>query len=491
MPPDPLEPTDTSAPAEPADSTDRDVPVERLLGHAADTLPVNFALLDDEGTIRWTNAAWQTFAAENDLAVRPDSLGVNYLDVTACADDESARAIATKLRTLIDGEADVVEVEYPCHVPENQRWFLMRAAPFTLDGERYVTVAHFDITERVASENTLQRFQRAIETAGHAILLTDADGTITYVNPAFEALTGYTSAEAVGANPRLLKSGEMDPSFYEALWETITAGEVWEETIINRRKSGALYWAHQTIAPVLDETGTPVEYVAVQMDLTELREAQSHARKLGNVLRHNLRNQLNVIQGYADLIEMQEGDPAAHAAVISQTVSELLATAQKGQQLSTFLASETTPVPENVAALVRDVCDSLAGAHPTATVSVTAPESATALAVAKLESAIRELVENAIIHGSDESPVVDVTVNVTDDWVEVAVENPGAGVPAMEYEPLTTGASSQLFHDTGFGLNLAYWIVRRSGGHIDFADSEGDAAVVTVRLPRADETATQ
>jgi len=68
----------------------------------------------------------------------------------------------------------------------------------------------------------------------------------------------------------------------------------------------------------------------------------------------------------------------------------------------------------------------------------------------------------------------------------VTVENPGTGVPAMEYEPLAATDGSQLFHDTGFGLNLAFWIVRRSGGHLDFSGSDGDTTVVTARLPRAD-----
>jgi len=86
--------------------------------------------------------------------------------------------------------------------------------------------------------------------AGHGVIITDTEGTIEYVNEGFEAQSGYTSEEAVGNTPRILKSGEHDTAFYEELWDTITAGDVWDGTVINRRKDGERYVVEQTIAPV-------------------------------------------------------------------------------------------------------------------------------------------------------------------------------------------------------------------------------------------------
>jgi PAS domain S-box-containing protein len=118
-------------------------------------------------------------------------------------------------------------------------------------------------------QQDLRRFKNAVDHAGHAIFMTATDGTIEYVNPAFETVTGYSGDEAVGRNPRILKSGEMSDAYYEELWETLLDGTVWEEEVINRRQDGDLYYANQTIAPIHDENDDIDSFVAVQNDITE------------------------------------------------------------------------------------------------------------------------------------------------------------------------------------------------------------------------------
>lgn len=130
-----------------------------------------------------------------------------------------------------------------------------------------------EITEKKEHERTLARLQQAVEAAGHAIYMTDPEGTISYVNPAFEEITGYAAEEAVGSNPRILNSGEIPEAYFEDLWRTVRRGETWNELIINRRKDGEVYHAEQTIAPVFDPDDTIAGYVAIQTDITERREA--------------------------------------------------------------------------------------------------------------------------------------------------------------------------------------------------------------------------
>lgn len=447
-------------------------------------VPINFAILDADGTILWTNKAWHEFGEENNIQVRPDTVGLNYLDVTKNAETPAARTVASGLEDLLMGEQDLVEVEYPCHSPSENRWFLMRAAPFSIDETRYVAVAHLDITERVEAERDVERFQRAIETAGHAIFLTDATGEITYVNPAFEEITGYGREEAVGETPQLLKSNEMDKEFYSDLWATVTSGDTWEGTLINRRKSGALYYAHQTITPITDENGTISEFVAIQTDITELREVQKQTEKLNNVLRHDLRNQLNTIQGYADLIGGGEGDAKTHTATISETVTKLLSTAEKGRKISMFLSTTRVPEPENIAEKARAAVATVKAEYPTVPVSIDAPEEAVGLSAGQVQTAIRELIENGIVHNNSDTPRVEITVDVVPEWIEVQVADNGGGVPDIESAPLESDKVSQLYHDSGFGLNLVYWIVRRSGGQLSFSTDETEESVVTIRLPR-------
>lgn len=117
--------------------------------------------------------------------------------------------------------------------------------------------------------NELRTFRQVVEHSGHAIVVTDPDGTIEYVNPAFEALTDYSTEEAIGRNPRLLKSGEHGQRFYEQLWGTITNGKVWYSEIVNQRKDGERFVVDQTIAPVFDEAGDILRFVAVNHDVTD------------------------------------------------------------------------------------------------------------------------------------------------------------------------------------------------------------------------------
>jgi PAS domain S-box-containing protein len=117
----------------------------------------------------------------------------------------------------------------------------------------------------------------AVEQAADGIVITDTDGRIQYVNPAFTGLTGYTGAEAVGKNPRILKSGRQPAEVYETLWSTIRSGRVWNGELTNRRKDGTLYREEMQIAPVEDSTGEIVSYIAIKRDVTG-RRAEEEAR---------------------------------------------------------------------------------------------------------------------------------------------------------------------------------------------------------------------
>jgi PAS domain S-box-containing protein len=119
----------------------------------------------------------------------------------------------------------------------------------------------------------------AVEQAADAIVITGVDGTIRYVNPAFTTLTGYSQAEALGQNPRLLKSGQTPAAVYEELWSTVAAGRVWHGELLNRRKDGSVYREEMQIAPVEGSPGQIVSYIAIKRDVTRVR-AESEAQAL-------------------------------------------------------------------------------------------------------------------------------------------------------------------------------------------------------------------
>ncbi len=136
-----------------------------------------------------------------------------------------------------------------------------------------------EIAERRQGEQRLRLQSAALESAANAIIITDREGCIIWVNPAFATLTGYTLEEVLGRNPSLLKSGKHDETFYRNLWETILAGRVWHGEIINRRKDGSLYIEDQNITPVRDERGDITYFIAIKQDISERQrmEATRHA----------------------------------------------------------------------------------------------------------------------------------------------------------------------------------------------------------------------
>lgn len=144
-----------------------------------------------------------------------------------------------------------------------------------------------DITEEKRAESAQRRAQetinllsRVVEQTADSIVITDYEGTIEYVNPAFEVTTGYSREEVVGKTPRLLKSDLQDQAFYSKLWNQILLGEDYRGTLVNRKKSGELYWADQTISPMEDSTGVISHFVSVLKDITALRKQQEQELQL-------------------------------------------------------------------------------------------------------------------------------------------------------------------------------------------------------------------
>ncbi len=142
-----------------------------------------------------------------------------------------------------------------------------------------------DVTERKRTEERLRLQSTALEAAANGIVLTDSKGTILWVNPAFTKLTGYSAAEAIGQNTRLLKSGKHDETFYRNLWQTVNSGNVWQGDMINRRKDGSLYDEEMTITPVCDERGEVTYFIAMKQDITDRKKAETSLRESEELFR--------------------------------------------------------------------------------------------------------------------------------------------------------------------------------------------------------------
>ncbi len=138
-----------------------------------------------------------------------------------------------------------------------------------------VMVSAMDLTAARKAELQIRLQAVALEATSYAVVITDVEGCILWVNPAFTDLTGYAREEAIGANPRILKSGTHDPAFYRSMWQDLRAGRLWEGEVVNRRKDGSFYSEHMTITPVRADGGEITHYIAIKFDISERKALEA------------------------------------------------------------------------------------------------------------------------------------------------------------------------------------------------------------------------
>ena len=201
-----------------------------------------------------------------------------------------------------------------------------------------VAVYAREITEQKKSQADLSKLFQAIQQSPMSVVITDRDGNIEYVNPEFTEVTGYTLAEAIGQNPRILKSGHTPPEQYADLWNTISAGGVWRGEFLNKKKNGELFWELASIAPVKD--GEKItNFVAVKEDITERKEMEEQLRQsqkmqavgqLTGGIAHDFNNLLAIVMGNLQLLEERvSGDAKAR-----EYLDDALWSAKRGGELT-------------------------------------------------------------------------------------------------------------------------------------------------------------
>ena len=240
---------------------------------------------------------------------------------------------------------------------------------YTVNGDKVIQCNIRDITARKQVEKRLQLQTAAVESAANAIVLTDAAGKIVWVNAAFTAITGYTAEEALGQNPRILKSGAHPQPFYKAMWETLHKGHTWLGEVVNRHKSGKLYTEEMTITPVSDESGGITHFIAVKQDVTRQRTLEQQLRQsqrmeaighLAGGLAHDFNNMLTVILGNNEVLEEQFNPTDPRRVKIEHIRRAATHAASLTNQLLTFSRQQVLQaVVMDLNAVVRDLDNKL------------------------------------------------------------------------------------------------------------------------------------
>ena len=393
---------------------------------------------------------------------------------------------------------------------------------FEADGTRKgLVVLGRDITERKQAEAESQMLLSAVEQTGDPIIITDREGTILYVNPAFERCTGYSREEVMGKNPRILKSGEHDEEFYRKMWATISSGETWHGRMVNRRKDGAFYTVDTTISPVFDDDGKIWRYVAIQRDVTEhirlheekarleaqLQQAQrleSVGRLAGGVA-HDLNNLLTPIMGYAELLleDLQED------ARLRGAVEQMLEAGRRARDIVGKLLAFSRRQPMEMRSV--DLNQILRGLEKLLRRTIRediqmewylAPSLPPILGdIGQLEQVIMNLAVNAQDAMPDGGVMTFETQEVELDeayaathqgvkpgrYVMLAVSDTGHGMDAETlehiFEPFFT--TKEQDRGTGLGLATVYGIVKQHRGNIWAYSEPGKGTTFKVYLPVA------
>jgi PAS domain S-box-containing protein len=386
---------------------------------------------------------------------------------------------------------------------------------YRANGHKVIQCNIRDIRQRKRADEEHARLSRAIDQSAESVVITDPQGTIVYVNPAFARITGYARDEALGQNARMLKSGRHDAAFYEQMWETLAGGSVWSGRIVNRRKDGTLSEEEAVISPLRDASERLVNYVAVNRDITtetrlerQLLQAQrmEAVGRLAGGVAHDFNNLVGVITGYGQMVlkQLPADDP------LRGKVEQILKAADRAASLTRQLLafSRRQVLQPKVLDLNMVVLDTekmlqrLIGEDVELVTSL-----ASHLGSVKADRGqIEQIVMNLAVNARDAMPeggrltietgVVEVdqasaagVLMAPGSYAVLAVKDTGLGMDretqAHMFEPFFT--TKEMGRGTGLGLSTVYGIVKQSGGHI-WVDSEvGVGTTFRVYLPRLEE----
>lgn len=221
--------------------------------------------------------------------------------------------------------------------------------------------------------------------------------------------------------------------------------------------------------------------------MTRLKERTRQLHVLDNIMRHNIRNELNVIHGRGEQLRNHlEGELEAAADVIVDRAETLLLTSEKSREITAVLSDPRESVPIDIGRVVRDVAESTADDWPDADVVVTGPTRLVVSATESIDAALEELFTNAVLHNDGETPHVCVDLEIDGSWGILRMRDDGPGIPEFDRNVLESGAAIEpLSHGSGLGLWLIYWAITRSGGEIRVEDREPRGTEITIRLPLA------
>lgn len=458
-----------------------DSPQTELLERALDSSIDGVAILGDDGRYRYVN---QTHADLYGYEDPEKLLGERW---TSLYDDDQIERFERDIMPTLREEGDWRGTTIG---RRRDGQTFPQELSLTLLSEGGIICVVRDITERMERRETLEHYETVLENIRDGVYTLDTEGTITWVNQTAveEFNIGYSRDELVGS-PVSKVLGEEDIQQCLSIIQDLVAND----SNGSGRCEVALQTAYETEIPcelhltlLRDGTGSVDGTVGVIRDITERKRHEQRLAVLNRVLRHNLRNELNVILGRAEwLTTTLDGKFADAAETIMATSERLAALGEKARTIETNLQRDTSHQSSiDIVPVVENCCETVGEEYPDATLEIDTPASQAVIADETIETVVENLVENALEHTGD-SPAVRVSVTTAegpDDRVQLRVADDGPGIPRKQIETIRTKKETQMVHGTGLGLWVVYWLVDSYGGELSFEETSADGTTVVVLL---------
>jgi PAS domain S-box-containing protein len=351
-----------------------------------------------------------------------------------------------------------------------------------------------DVTEAYERREQLTLFGRAIQTAVQGVTIADAqqaDEPLIYANAAFEEITGYSTAEVLGRNCRFLQGERTDQGTVSRIREAIAARNPVRVEILNYRKDGTPFWNKLDIVPVHDEDGDVTHFLGLQRDVTGRKGREERLQVLDRVLRHNLRNHMNVIMGAAE--QLQGADDIKEmvdvAETIRQTAQELLDISEQVHEFTTLIEEGDSELESaDIVSMLERVIEGFQSEHPDTSVKLAAPDTAMVVAHPLLPAGLKELFTLTVGDSTTAPPPdIAVTVSSTQEDTVVEVSYQGDVISESDLGVLEKEMETPTHHPQGLEPWLVRWAVLSSDGEVSVSQNGG--VEITLRLRRPQNTA--
>lgn len=495
--------------------------------------PVGLAIVDDQFRYSKIN---ESLASVNGLTVA-EHIGRTPRQLMP----ELASTIEPMFQKVLTEGKEYFDVEISGETPAKPgvlRHWMVSYFPIKAFGGsiKAIGVVLTETTAQKRAEVELRKLSVAVEQSPAMVLITDTKGTIQYVNPRFTETTGYSAAEVLGQNPRLLKSGKMSLNAYRSMWKTIHSGKTWRGEFRNKKKDGSLYWEAASISPIRNAADKITHFLAVKEDITERKEAENELREtnlylelataranemasqaeMANIAKsdflanmsHEIRTPMNAIIGFSDILadENLTEEQADFVNTIRQSGKNLLAIIndildfskiESGKLDTEKIECSLESLLGNVSAMLRPKSvekglDFNILRQSELPVTIYTDPTRVSQCLTNLISNAIKFTETGHVH-----VLVSLEQRAGQPFICFDIEDTGIGIPASKQQAIfesfsqADGSTTRKFGGTGLGLTITKCLAKLLGGSVSVQSQPGKGSVFSLRIPTGVDVASQ